>query len=78
MGALRVRLKLFASLGKWRGNLSPEIDLEEPGSVRSLILQAGIPEKDAAIIIINGKRASLGDRLNEGDEVLIFPLIGGG
>ena len=78
MGLLRIRLRLFASLLKWAPDAPREYELSERKSVRALLADLGVPEREAAIIFLNGKRGGLGDVLEDGDEVRIFPLIGGG
>jgi molybdopterin converting factor small subunit len=38
----------------------------------------GIPEKEVRLIFVNGRHASLEDRLAEGDTLALFPPVGGG
>lgn len=75
---ITVRARLFASLRKWRPDDKPELRLEAPCSVRAAVIALGVPEREVAIAMLNGKRASLGQELAEGDELQLFPAIGGG
>lgn len=78
MESPHIRLRLFASLLRRAPDLPEEYALPEPRSVRSLLLEIGVPENDVALVFVNGRRAALGDFLEGGEEVRIFPLIGGG
>jgi sulfur carrier protein ThiS len=46
--------------------------------VRDLLKESGIPEREIAIVMVNGKRGQLDSALQHGDSVSLFPLIGGG
>ncbi|HSV55545.1 MAG TPA: MoaD/ThiS family protein [Magnetospirillaceae bacterium] len=78
MESPRIRLRLFASLLRREPAIPEDYPLSEPKSIRALLLEIGVPEREAAIIFLNGRRSALGDMLADGDEVRIFPLIGGG
>jgi sulfur carrier protein ThiS len=71
-------MRLYASLQKWKLNPGASIELDRAKTVRELLLDSNIPEQEVAIIMINGKRRQLETILSEGDEVSLFPLIGGG
>jgi len=47
-------------------------------SVRELINYIGISDELAKIVLVNGLLAPLTSVLNDGDEVAVFPPIGGG
>ena len=50
-----------------------------PGSdVMSIIQDLGISEKEAALVLVNGRHADLSTQLNDHDVLAIFPPIGGG
>ena len=72
-----VTVRLFATL---RDNREKETVMELPrGSAPKDIVEfLDIPPKDAAIIMINGRGASLGSTLKDKDTVSIFPPVGGG
>jgi sulfur carrier protein ThiS len=52
------------------------VTIEEPKIVCDLLSELKLSEQH--IVLVNGKRAALEDRLNEDDLVVILPLIGGG
>ena len=83
---MKVRLRLYATL---RDHLPPGTDTQ--GAVLDLPASTTIPEALAAldvplslahIILINGRHVLKPEaptrRLNEGDELAVFPAIGGG
>lgn len=76
-GRMKIRVKLFATLRNGRFDIS-EMELDEGSRISRLIKILGIDKKDAAIIFINGVHAELNTVIKEGDDVAIFPPIGGG
>lgn len=74
---MRITVKLFAGL---RTNNKKELFLNimEGATPRDIIRQLNISEKDATIIMINGRNRGLDTVLYEGDTVSIFPPVGGG
>jgi sulfur-carrier protein len=74
---MHVVVKLFATLREDR--FTEETREYESGSdVASVIRDLGISEKEAALILINGRHADLATQLNDQDTLAIFPPIGGG
>jgi molybdopterin converting factor small subunit len=71
-------MRLFASLQRWKPNQGTSLELAGARTVRQLLLDTNIPEQEVAIIMINGERRQLETTLSDGDEVSLFPLIGGG
>jgi sulfur carrier protein ThiS len=74
----RVEIRLHASLRKWASIPAGRCELNGAKTVRELLLDVGIPEQEAAIIIVNGRRGRPETVLSDGDTVSLFPLIGGG
>lgn len=74
---MRIKIKLFASLRAGRFDAA-EKELPDGASVRGALGAASVPEKEAAIIFINGKHAGPDAVLRDGDVLAVFPLIGGG
>ncbi len=74
----RVDLRLHASLRKWASVSGAAPELGPSRTVRELLQGIGVPEQDAAIIIVNGVRGRPETVLSDGDTVSVFPLIGGG
>ncbi len=79
---MQIKLKLFATLSKY---LPPhpfgsavEIDLVEGTSLGVLAESLKLPPDEVKICFVNGRICELDTILNDGDEVGIFPPIGGG
>lgn len=78
-----VEVKLFASL---RAFLPPDaerlcvrIELPAGASARDALAHLGIPEKTAAILLVNGRFEADRDRpLAEGSVLSVFPALAGG
>lgn len=74
----RIQLKLFATLRQFT---PPSADnyLIDPGiRICDLLEQIKIPREKAKLIFINGVKAELGNTLEGGERVGIFPPVGGG
>ncbi len=74
---IRVTVRLFATL---RQNREKEMIMEVPDgtSTKDIIERLNIDQKDAAILMINGRGAKLDTILKDSDTVAIFPPLGGG
>ncbi|MEM3833021.1 MAG: MoaD/ThiS family protein [Thermoprotei archaeon] len=53
-----------------------EIQLEKPKRLIDIIGE--LPDKERAIILVNGKNADFTTEISNDDEVIIIPIIGGG
>ncbi len=74
---MKVKVKLFATLRK--GRFESEIREYPPNTtIKNIVHDLKIPEKQAAILFINNKHAKASQELRDNDVVAIFPLIGGG
>jgi molybdopterin synthase sulfur carrier subunit len=80
---MRVHVKLFATLGKY--NLIPglpgtpfEMDLFDGACLGDLLQQLDLPQELVKITFVNGIVQPLEWKLKAGDDVGIFPPIGGG
>ena len=74
---IHVVVKLFATLRE--GRFAEETREYQSGSdVAGVIRDLGISEKEAALILINGRHADLSTLLNDQDTLAIFPPVGGG
>ncbi len=74
---MKITVKLFASL-RLHNEKELSLDMPKGSTPRDVIQQLDISEKDATIIIINGRIKELDTTLYEGDTVSIFPPVGGG
>lgn len=79
---MEIEYNLFASFAA----LMPEharggsciLSLDDGVTVCGLIQKLRLPEKDAKMVFINGRRAAESAVLKQGDRVGIFPLVAGG
>ncbi len=77
-----IQVKLFATLQKYAP--SPEIGVRFPlelpsgSTIADVMKHLGIPETEVKISYVNGRARADAYRLKDGDEVGIFPPIGGG
>ena len=79
---MRVIVKLFASLARFSSSVQSgvpfEMNLPASATVHDLVNQLGIPSEETKISFVNGLIRDLDWVLQQGDEVGIFPPIGGG
>jgi molybdopterin converting factor small subunit len=73
-----VEVRLYASLQKLKPTPVQTCRLDGISTVRDLAGAQGIPEREIAIVMVNGKRAHLESSLAAGNTVSLFPAIGGG
>ena len=72
-----VEVRLFATFREGRFD-KREMELPEGSSLRDLLEQLKIPEREARIMIVNGTACSAERKLSPYDIVSIFPAIAGG
>ena len=77
-----VKVKLFATLRELFPDLgigeAMEVQLPHGASVRDLVGNLGIPPEEVKLVYVNGRLKNMEYVLSEGDEVGIFPPVGGG
>lgn len=80
---MKVRVKLFATLqryapeGQFAGDAF-EIEVPEGSTIATIIEQLGIRAHEVKVAFVNGRARAEVYRLKEGDEIGIFPPVGGG
>lgn len=74
---MKIEIRLFATLRKGRGK-KVELDCQEGELIHTLLDRLEIQPEEVAILLKNGRDASLDDSLAEGDYLSIFPPVGGG
>ena len=77
---MNIGLKCFATLAEtdrcdYKNSTSKT--LPDGSTVRSLLIQEAIHEKDVKLIFVNGQKASLDTVLKNGDQVGLSPPVGG-
>jgi molybdopterin converting factor small subunit len=72
-----VQVRLFATLREGRFK-TKEIEVAEGSFISDMLGQLKISEKEAGILLVNGRNATMKDKLGSQDVVSIFPPLGGG
>ena len=77
-----INVKLFASLQRYRPAMMAgqpfEVELPERSSIGDLIAHLEIRPNEVKVTFVNGRARAALYRLKDGDEVGIFPPVGGG
>lgn len=75
-----VRVRLFAGLESRTSEGRSELDLEPAAAptVAALLDGLGLPRGAVGLVLVNGLHATFGSTLAAGDEVAVFPPLGGG
>ena len=74
---MKVKVKLFATLQKNRFK-TKELEYKDGTTVAEVCRMLDIPRNKVSIIFINNTHADDNKILEEGDELALFPPIGGG
>ena len=79
---MRVSVKLYASLAKYAGvtimHEPIEVDLPSGSSLLDLYQRLNLPGSEVKTAFVNSTMQEADYTLREGDEVGIFPPVGGG
>ncbi|MDX9955753.1 MAG: MoaD/ThiS family protein [Anaerolineae bacterium] len=80
---MKVQVKLFATLQRYApaGQFAGEpfdMELPEGGTIAMIVEQLAIRPHEVKVTFVNGRARAEVYRLKEGDEVGIFPPVGGG
>jgi molybdopterin converting factor small subunit len=77
-----IRVRLFATLRSYRPELKLgeafAVNLPAGATVEHLVEALGIPPDEVKLIFANGLARDLGYAVAEGDELGLFPPVGGG
>jgi len=78
-----IEAKIFATLRHYLPNSPNRLDgdkwdMPEGATVRQVLKILNIPEKEAKMLLINGRNADKEKVLNEGDVFHVFPIMAGG
>ena len=74
---MQVTVKLFANFRNNRFNkevrtIAPDV------TVGAIVAELAIAEDEVGVVLINGRHGNLDQSLTEGDNLSLFPLVGGG
>lgn len=75
---IHISVKLFATLSKFTPDSSDRFAVEKGITVKDLVKQLNVPEKEVRLIFVNNKKGTLESVLDNNDRVGLFPPIGGG
>jgi molybdopterin converting factor small subunit len=77
-----VRVKLYATLSRYLNNTAPgipfEFEVPNGATVADLVNELKLPREEVKLFFVKGRARLIDWPLESGDEVGIFPLIGGG
>jgi molybdopterin converting factor small subunit len=74
---MKITVQLFASFRKGRFK-QEQRDYPEEITCRDVIADVGLSEEDLGMTLVNGRHASMGKVMSDGDSLSLFPLLGGG
>jgi molybdopterin synthase sulfur carrier subunit len=79
---MHIQVKLFATLVRCvpgvKSGVPFDVELPEGAFLSDLVKQLNLPENKVKVSFVNGRTQSVDFQLRSGDEVGIFPPIGGG
>ncbi len=88
---MKIQVKLFATLARSasgpilaqhpqgvRPGLPLDVELPESSTLADLVAHMGLPREELKLTFVNGRARELDYHLDPGDEVGIFPPVGGG
>lgn len=79
---MRVHVRLFATLGRLVPGIIPgalfEVELPVGATVDDLVSHLNLPVDDVKLAFVNGRARSVDWTLKPGDQVGLFPPVGGG
>ena len=78
----RVRVKVFATLRRYIPGLgigeAMEVAVSPDTSLEDLLAHLGVPREEVRVVYVNNVCRNLSYCLVDGDQVGIFPAVGGG
>jgi sulfur carrier protein ThiS len=74
-----VQVNLYAGLRSYiGGKASIPVEIRAGQTIRGVLAELGIPPEQTRILFVNGRAATPDSPLTEGDQLGVFPAIGGG
>ncbi len=74
-----VQVNLYAGLRSYiGGKASVAVEISPRETIQSVLAKLAIAPEHTRILFVNGRPATTDTPLNEGDQLGIFPAIGGG
>jgi molybdopterin synthase sulfur carrier subunit len=79
---MHINVRVFASLKRYlseeRAKGAFDLDVPDGASLEDVVRLVGLPAAEVKVTFVNGRTEELSYLLREGDEVGIFPPLGGG
>jgi len=79
---MHVNVKVFATLKRYlpeeRARQAFDLEVPDGASLEDVVRMIGLPAAEVKVTFVNGRTEALSLVLHEGDEVGIFPPLGGG
>jgi molybdopterin converting factor small subunit len=79
---MKIQVALYATLSQYlppgAQNRKAPIEIRDGATVRDVLDQLGIPQDLPNILLVNGRQASEGTVLKDGEVVSVFPPLAGG
>jgi sulfur carrier protein ThiS len=79
---MRIQVRLYATLSRYLPGLSAgvtaEIEVVDNAAVSDLVDRLGLPAGQVKVVFVNGRTRAPDWILKPGDEIGIFPPVGGG
>jgi molybdopterin converting factor small subunit len=79
---MKIEIALYASLSRYlppsAQNRKAVIDVCDGATAGEVLQQLGIPQDHPNILLLNGKQATGGTALTDGDTLSVFPPLAGG
>ena len=73
-----IQVHLFATLASKLPADAARYPIGEDTSIQDVIEDLHIPDNQAKLVFVNGRKAAKDSRLHDGDRLGIFPPVGGG
>ena len=73
-----ITFKCYATLARLQPADAANLPVRPGETVGELLQRHGIPAKDVAIIMLNGRSVETDAPLADGDRLGVFPAVGGG
>ncbi len=75
----QVQVQLYAALREYVGRApSVGVEIATGQTIRQVLEQLHVPPEEARIVFVDARAAGLDDALQGGEQVGVFPAIGGG
>jgi sulfur carrier protein ThiS len=79
---MKISVTLSTTLRNHVSDYKPEqglsLEVNSPATVRTLVETLGLPLREVMVVMLNGRHACLDDPVVDGDQVALFPAVGGG